>query len=290
MGEGIMRCVYIAYPIDQFSEGSSDLTDLYNAVEYGKQMLLDNGVDMVYDPGDAWTVGLSAEVGTEIQHVNGVALNRSTGMLAFLPAGVTTIGVPQEISEAERYGIPVAVISNAKSWNLGRIEQFPETMEGIVNACRWLVAQPDLGSMQSQGNRMLVAGNGRTPTKAYPDDAGYDLYVSEPTMVPAGQFVDVPCGVRLRLPRHSFGMVVGRSSTFRKIGLVVHTGIIDTGYTGPMFAGVFNAGTVDRKIEVDERIAQIVLIPNMARATGVLEVDDLGMTTRGQKGFGSSGR
>lgn len=128
------------------------------------------------------------------------------------------------------------------------------------------------------------------PTRAHDDDAGFDLYTSVDTPVYPRKHADVPCGVRIGMPPGVWGLIIGRSSTLRKRGLHVQTNVIDTGYTGPMFAGVWHDHEDVIVVKRGERIAQLVLLPNLAQLTRVVPVDELGTTTRGENGFGSSGR
>lgn len=126
------------------------------------------------------------------------------------------------------------------------------------------------------------------PTRGYPGDAGVDLYTSETTVVPPGQFRDVPTGIRLGLPEGYWARITGRSSTLRKRGLMVAEGVIDNGYTGPIFAGVWNLSDYFVEIAVGDRLAQLILhriepLP-FEEAVGIVSVDG-----RGSNGFGSSG-
>lgn len=125
------------------------------------------------------------------------------------------------------------------------------------------------------------------PTKAHAGDAGWDLYVAEDTRVRAGEFVDVPCGVGCALPTGTWGLLTGRSSTLRNRGLLVHQGVIDEGYRGELFAGVFNLTREDVLVEAGARIAQLIVVPMHAHA-GVF-VDQLRPGEREARGFGSSG-
>jgi len=83
-------------------------------------------------------------------------------------------------------------------------------------------------------------------------------------------------------------MVVGRSSTFRNLGLLVNTGVIDGGYRGQLAAVVRNIGGADVWVNDGDRIAQ--LIPMSRLVTSALMVDELGPGDRGERGFGSTGR
>lgn len=138
-----------------------------------------------------------------------------------------------------------------------------------------------------------LTGEPKMPSRAYIDDAGYDLYVSEDTVVPAGAFVDIPTSVAMQLPSWSWGLLTGRSSTLRKRGLLVNTGIIDTGYRGELYAGVFNLTQTDVVVEAGERIAQIIILENATAKTRVWQLegdDELEPHQRGTNGFGSSGK
>lgn len=125
------------------------------------------------------------------------------------------------------------------------------------------------------------------PTKAHASDAGWDLYVAQSTEIPPGAFADVPCGVGCALPSGTWGLLTGRSSTLRNRGLLVHQGVIDEGYRGELYAGVFNLGSDVAVVETGARIAQLIVIPMHAH-TGVF-VDSLRPGERGARGFGSSG-
>lgn len=136
---------------------------------------------------------------------------------------------------------------------------------------------------------VLVHEGGQQPTKGHYDDAGLDLFVSETVVVPSGQFRDVHCGVSVALPEGTWGLLTGRSSTLRKRSLMVAQGVIDAGYRGPLFAGVWNLGPESVTIEKGDRISQLILIENVTESTLVYEVGSLNDGTRGLAGFGSTG-
>ena len=126
------------------------------------------------------------------------------------------------------------------------------------------------------------------PTQAYPGDAGWDLHVFEPTRVPAGQYRDVRSGVRIALAKGWFCRIVGRSSAFRKKGVIVLEGIIDSGFRGELFTTAFNPGTEDVYLEPGQSIAQLIVQPVPHVVVNVR--DELPASERGEAGFGSSGR
>lgn len=149
----------------------------------------------------------------------------------------------------------------------------------------WDEVDPD-GQWHGELVVQLLPG-GRLPGRAYPDDAGLDLYTSADTVIPAGSFADVPCGIRIQLPDWAWGQVHGRSSTLRRRGLLVPSAVIDTGWRGEIFVGVFNLGDT-AVVKAGERLGQLIVHENATRRVLVVagEVDD---HPRGLNGFGSSG-
>ena len=128
------------------------------------------------------------------------------------------------------------------------------------------------------------------PSRAHPGDAGLDLYVSQEVVIPAGGFRDVPCGVAVELPAGSWGLLTGRSSTMRRRGLLMVQGVIDVGYRGEVFAGVFNVSGEDVTVGVGERLSQLIVLPNLTETLTPVVVESLSESERGVGGFGSSGR
>uniref|UniRef100_A0AAU6R609 dUTP diphosphatase n=1 Tax=Micrococcus phage Olihed TaxID=3092209 RepID=A0AAU6R609_9CAUD len=134
-----------------------------------------------------------------------------------------------------------------------------------------------------------LRGEARMPIRAHSDDAGWDLFVSQTVIVPPHGFMDVPSGVSVQLPHGYWGMLTGRSSTIRKRGLLVVQGIIDTGYTGELFSAVWNLTDEPVELKRGERVAQLIILPNATAQTVMRQTEELGETTRGWAGFGSSG-
>jgi dUTP pyrophosphatase len=136
-------------------------------------------------------------------------------------------------------------------------------------------------------NRLLFIGT--APTRGHHDDAGFDLYVNGDWTVEPNSFVDIDLNCAVAFPAGTWGLLTGRSSTLRKRGLLVAQGIIDTGYTGPLFAGVQNLTSEPVHVEHGERIAQLVLMANLATLVELEEVTEMPNTARGANGFGSTG-
>ena len=135
----------------------------------------------------------------------------------------------------------------------------------------------------------VLTPTGLAPTKAYADDAGFDLYCDADMVIEPSTFVDVPLGVAIKVPEGTWGLLTARSSTLRKHGLMVAQGVIDCGYTGPLFAGVWNMTNEPVKIEHGMRLVQYILMTNASLDVDAQQVDELPKTERGSSGFGSSG-
>lgn len=125
------------------------------------------------------------------------------------------------------------------------------------------------------------------PKSQYRDDAGYDLFTCSVVEIPPGEWRDVPVGLNLQPPPGYWLRLVGRSSTFRKRGLLVIEGIVDGGYRGDIYFGVWNSTRHTVRIERGERIAQAIFGPILHFPW--VEVDELDESDRQGAGFGSTG-
>lgn len=135
----------------------------------------------------------------------------------------------------------------------------------------------------------ILNRNATVPSRAYPGDAGYDLYSVEDVSIGPNAHVDVPTGIAIA-PESGYWMrIVGRSSTSKKLGLHVIEGIIDNGYRGELFVRVHNPGAESVNVPAGSRLAQ--MIPHKLIAVDFkVGFEDLPPSDRGSNGFGSSGR
>jgi dUTP diphosphatase len=130
----------------------------------------------------------------------------------------------------------------------------------------------------------------RLPTRAYPGDAGLDLYALEDALLGPGERASVRTGIAVEIPEGQAGLVLPRSGLARRHGISVVNapGLIDAGYRGEIEVLLLNT---DRdapfSISAGDRIAQLVIAT--VQTPDVLEVDDLALSERGWGGFGSSG-
>ena len=128
------------------------------------------------------------------------------------------------------------------------------------------------------------------PRFAYEGDAGMDLALSHDLTVPVGAHRMGTTGVHVAIPEGHVGMLFVRSSTGIKRNLVLSngTGIVDSGYRGPIKISLHNTGTTGQRIKAGDYIAQLVVVP--IAPNNIAEVPELGDTERGTNGIGSSGK
>lgn len=129
------------------------------------------------------------------------------------------------------------------------------------------------------------------PAYAHPGDAGLDLRAAEAADLPPGERVAVGTGIAIELPEGTVGLVHPRSGLARRhgVGMVNAPGTIDAGYRGEVVVLLINHDPREAvRIERGDRIAQLLV--QRIEAVGVVEVDELGQSTRGDGGFGSTGR
>ena len=85
-------------------------------------------------------------------------------------------------------------------------------------------------------------------------------------------------------------MILPRSGLGHKYGIVLGNlvGLIDSDYQGPLMVSMWNRGNKPFKIEVGDRIAQLVFVPVIQAEFNIVE--DFQQTERGEGGFGHSGK
>ena len=130
----------------------------------------------------------------------------------------------------------------------------------------------------------------RLPTRAYPGDAGLDLYALEDGVLAPGERASIGTGIAIEIPHGQAGLVLARSGLAARhgIALVNAPGLIDAGYRGEVRVLLLNTDrSVPFAVAAGDRIAQLVLV--RVETPAVEEVEELALSERGAGGFGSSG-
>jgi dUTP pyrophosphatase len=132
------------------------------------------------------------------------------------------------------------------------------------------------------------------PTKGHEDDAGWDLRSMNEYEVQPNEQVLVDTGINILLPNEAGwiyeAQIRPRSGLALKKGITVTNspGTIDQSYTGNVGVIIRNEGKEVFKINKYDRIAQMVI--NRLPLVEFIKVDSLESTTRGDGGFGSTGK
>lgn len=135
-------------------------------------------------------------------------------------------------------------------------------------------------------------------------DAGFDLYFCPSLNSDGGFLCDqkvyvLETGIQIEIPPGYCGVIWDRSGLSIKHGIHRVAGVIDSSYRGEIKVGLINLNSFydadinevcvkTFRLYQGDRIAQILFqkVPDIS----FVEVDELGESERGEKGFGSSGR
>lgn len=134
--------------------------------------------------------------------------------------------------------------------------------------------------------------NAIIPQYAHPTDAGADVCAVEETKIEAGETKIVKTGLAMAIPAGYEIQVRPRSGLSLKSGLRIANapGTIDSEYRGEVGIIITNTGETAYAIEKGMKIAQLVIAPTpMIQWEEVDTIDELGETSRGTGGFGSTG-
>lgn len=152
----------------------------------------------------------------------------------------------------------------------------------------------------------LLIDGATLPTRAHEGDAGLDIYspvdvllspCDTGTAVNSGSDIyskpiTIDSGIAIELKPGEVGLILPRSGSNKK-GLHVYTGVIDSGYRGPLGIVVQNMNPdASFRILKGDRIAQLVILP--VKSPKPVQVPALSVSvrpgSRGTDGFGSTGK
>ena len=124
------------------------------------------------------------------------------------------------------------------------------------------------------------------------DAAGVDLIADieeSLEIAPLGRAA-VPTGIAMEIPPGFEGQVRPRSGRALEDGLTLinSPGTVDADYRGEIKVLLVNLGSAPIAVRRGDRVAQLVIAP-VARAE-LIEVAELGPSSRGSGGFGHTGR
>lgn len=142
----------------------------------------------------------------------------------------------------------------------------------------------------------------RLPEKAFPTDAGFDVFADEAVTIHNGETVAVSTGIALEIPDGYYGRLKARSGLTINSALRVQEGTIDSSYRGEVkIIAEIKALNYDETenlfyqtmptrpfaIEKGMKIAQLIIQP--VPHFKIVEAGELSESDRGENGFGSTG-
>lgn len=125
------------------------------------------------------------------------------------------------------------------------------------------------------------------PEKAHSADAGFDLRSRDSVLIPAHGDATFDTGVHVEIPKGYVGFLKSKSGLNVKHGLT-GTGVIDSGYTGPIVVKLYNNSSFNYKVGLGDKLIQLVILP--IPEVDLEQVIFLDETDRGDNGFGSTGK
>jgi dUTP pyrophosphatase len=131
------------------------------------------------------------------------------------------------------------------------------------------------------------------PAYATQGSAGLDLraMIDQPLDLAPGATELLPTGMAVHIADPGIaGLVLPRSGLGHRHGIVLGNlvGLIDSDYQGPLLVSCWNRGQAPFRIEVGERIAQLILVPVLQAELAI--VPEFPRSGRGPGGFGHTGK
>jgi dUTP pyrophosphatase len=130
------------------------------------------------------------------------------------------------------------------------------------------------------------------PHYATEGSAGLDLraMLGAPLELAPGAAELIPTGLAIHIADPGIaGMILPRSGLGHRHGIVLGNlvGLIDSDYQGPLMVSCWNRGDTSFRIDVGERIAQLILVPALRAELALVEQFE--SSARGEGGFGHTG-
>jgi len=125
----------------------------------------------------------------------------------------------------------------------------------------------------------------KIPSYANPGDAGMDVFAT--SKEEKEKFIEYGTGLSFELPSDHLILVFPRSSLSNKdLILANHVGVLDSGYRGELKLRFKKTGK--DIYEIGDKIGQIIVMP--FPKIDFEETENLSDSSRGQGGFGSTGK
>ena len=134
----------------------------------------------------------------------------------------------------------------------------------------------------------------KTHSTYHQGDSGLDLFIIADEVIPSGETILVDLGISCQLKSNvnekyfSYNMYSRSSISKTPLRLANGVGLCDAGYLGPLKAALHNTSTTDYIVKKGERYVQLAR-SDLEEISFEL-VESLRESSRGQMGFGSTGK
>jgi dUTP pyrophosphatase len=132
-----------------------------------------------------------------------------------------------------------------------------------------------------------IQPDAKLPVYQHPGDAGMDLFSAVDYVLGAGEVRAIPTGIKMAIPEGHVGLIWDKSGISLQ-GVHRLAGVVDAGYRGEVKVVMVNFGKMPYPIKKRTKIAQLLIQPVVTAE--IVEAEELDDTSRGEGGFGSTGR
>lgn len=138
---------------------------------------------------------------------------------------------------------------------------------------------------------VLAHPDAKVPIKAHDTDAGFDLVSCEDVEVWPGDMFRklVDTGIKIQFSESYYARIAPRSGLSIKQFIDIGAGVVDSGFCNTVKVLIINHGEKYFTIKKGDRIAQLIFEKHENKMKFV-QVDSLDPTSRGETGFGASGK
>jgi dUTP pyrophosphatase len=134
----------------------------------------------------------------------------------------------------------------------------------------------------------LVHPDAKLPAYAHEGDAGLDICSVESYTLKPGERKLFKTGICYELEPGYVSLIWDRSGLAFKHGIKTMGGVIEYTYRGELGIVLLNTSNVEFHVEKGDRIAQMLIQP--ITTAKIEESEEFSESSRGENGFGSSGR
>jgi dUTP pyrophosphatase len=128
----------------------------------------------------------------------------------------------------------------------------------------------------------------KLPSYGHPGDAACDMYAAEKVTIAPHERVQVGVGFAVEVPLGYVMFIWDKSGLSHNHGLKTLGGVVDAGYRGEVKVGLINLGSESYILEKNHKVAQFVI--QKIETVEIEETDVLSSSSRGEGGFGSTGK